>query len=175
MPPRVFSLELVAQNMCGSSRHPYWDVCTSRKQVLYLCTMTSWFSFFSLLSQTVNLQFLLYQGRPSWLLNIKTPTSSISSLIYGSQLYLARSWAQVNPRVRVLLSSQAAEQCRRKMTKLYSLVPLQSPGFQLELGFQNYFIILYLLIVSFLFHFPVSIHHAILQLVTYLLLFILNS
>lgn len=42
----------------------------------------------------------------------------------------------------VLLSLQGAGQCRRKMTKLYRLVPLQSPGFQPELGFQNYFIIL---------------------------------
>lgn len=40
----------------------------------------------------------------------------------------------------VLLSLQVVGQCRRKITKLYSLVPLQSPGFQPELGFQNYFI-----------------------------------
>lgn len=86
---RVLSLALVAEDVCGSSRQPFWYVYASRKQVLYLLTRAFWFSFFSLFSQTINLQFLLYQAKPSWLLNIKTPTSSISSLIYGSQLYLA--------------------------------------------------------------------------------------
>lgn len=105
-----------------------------------LLTRTFWFSCFPLFSHyTINLQFFLYQPWLSWLLNLKT--FIISFLIYSPQLYLASSWGQMNLYLYVLFSSQAAEQWWGKITKLYSFVPLQNPGIQLELEFQNYFTI----------------------------------
>lgn len=66
------------------------------------------------------------------------------------------------------------EKCWRELTKLSSLVPLQSPGFQLELGFQNYFTISLFVSGYFAFYSPVSIYHSSSLLITYLLLFILT-
>ncbi|EAW72884.1 hCG2045289 [Homo sapiens] len=61
----------------------------------------------------------------------------------------------------VLLSSQAAEQCWRKITKLYSLVSLQNYGFQLELEIQNYFKMFKFVSGQFPPSFPSFIYHSI--------------
>lgn len=108
----VISFRPVSKDMCGRDRLPYWDIHGSRKKYSTFLPKSFWLSLSpSSFPPDYQSPTSSLPSRTPRLLTLKTSTSFVNSLIYGSQVYLASSLAQMNALTRVVLSSQAAEQC----------------------------------------------------------------